>query len=964
MSHEPTADASPSASDTAAGDDPGGSSRRGWRGRSREWQAVAGLLRAAEGGRGGVLLVEGPSGMGKSRLLREAIDAAAERGFVLARGTADEPSRLRPLEPLMSALGESPQSLREAGAGVHSEAIDVRLWLVEQLQARLEERVGRGPVLITLDDLHWAGPTTLLALRSLIPELASYPLVWILSRTLTGVSEPGMDRLYDVLEHDGATRIGLDALDSGAMAEVVADVLGAAPDPALLALAAEAGGNPYLLVELFEGLQDEGGVAVADGRARLISRQVPLRIQAIVRGRLSRLSAHTRHLLQVAAVLGRSFSVDDLAEMLGRSTGELLPALEEAEAAAVVIPAGDLLTFRHHLLWRAVTETISEPIRLALHRQAGAMLLNRGGSAIPAAAHLMRYVRQGDSHALAGLDRAVGEVLASSPQTAADLAVRALELTLPADPGRFDRTVTAVYALTAGGRLSEASELARTVLDQTTEPGQAARLRYELSYVLMLAGHPAEAVAEAEKVLTEHDLPDELRDLAEHVVFRGLFVGFDYARGRERAEEVLTGGAGRSHSAVVGAHTLLTHIAWTEGRAADAIGHTREAARIANAGPIRVQHSHPRLDLAALLTNLRRLDEAETVLRAADDEITTLGHTAHAANPSLFRARLRLAADRLEDAAAEAEAGLAMADDLGVRAYVLLGISVLAIVAVRRGDLDTAARHVEHYEAQHQAGQGVMYGNVWGNWAMAMVAEAGGGAQRARETFGTPYTDARKRRWLLMVEADAAAWLTRVALAAGDRSGAETVTATAEHLARGNPDFPTLAASAAHAHGILRDDATALARAAASYLGAWSRASAAEDLGVLLARTAGDGGSGHEAAVRSLEQALDGYQRTGALRDAARIRARLRELGVRRRHWTSAERPDSGWASLTDTERKVTALVARGLTNPQIATQMFISSHTVKFHLRQVFRKLGIGSRVELARLATEHSPDPMAIDT
>jgi hypothetical protein len=85
-----SAGVSPSASDTSAGVDLGRSSRRGWRGRTREWGLVAGLLRAAQSGCGRVLLVEGQSGIGKSRLLAEAVEAAAGCGFVLARGTADE----------------------------------------------------------------------------------------------------------------------------------------------------------------------------------------------------------------------------------------------------------------------------------------------------------------------------------------------------------------------------------------------------------------------------------------------------------------------------------------------------------------------------------------------------------------------------------------------------------------------------------------------------------------------------------------------------------------------------------------------------------------------------------------------------------------------------------------------------------------------------------------------------------
>jgi DNA-binding CsgD family transcriptional regulator len=92
------------------------------------------------------------------------------------------------------------------------------------------------------------------------------------------------------------------------------------------------------------------------------------------------------------------------------------------------------------------------------------------------------------------------------------------------------------------------------------------------------------------------------------------------------------------------------------------------------------------------------------------------------------------------------------------------------------------------------------------------------------------------------------------------------------------------------------------------------------------------------------------------LRDARRVRRRLRGLGIRRGHFTSANRPRSGWESLTDTERAVSALVAQGLTNQKIASELFLSPHTVAFHLRQVFRKLDIGSRVDLARQLTERS--------
>lgn len=904
-----------------------------------------------------MLLVEGQSGMGKSRMLADAVEAAAERGFTLARGAADEPSQLAPLVPLLSALGESPHTLREAQDATR-DATDVRLRLIEHLQTRLEKRAARGPLLIALDDLQWADPTTVLALRALIPELASYPLVWILSRT-TGGAPSGVDRLYEVLERDGATRVVLEPLGDQAVTEVIADVLGAPPGPELLALTVVTAGNPFMLVELLRGLHDEGAVTVIDGEARLVSRRLPRRVQEIARTRMARLSPHTRHLLQVAAVLGRKFRVDDLADMFDEPPSRLLPSIEEAEAAGVVVPADEQLTFRHDLLWKAVTETVTLPVRQALHRQAAEILLRRGGSAIPAAAHLMRYARPGDLHALDGLDQAVHEVLPSSPQSAADLAVRALELTPAGGPGRFDRTVTAVYALTTSGRLPEAAAFARTAMSQAPLPDQAARLRYELAYALLLAGRPVDAVAEAEEALARPELPAELRGLAEQVLCRALCASHDFRRGQALAEEIVAPGTGHSPAAQVGARMLLSYMAWADGDARAGLEEAREAVRIAPRNEVQAQRVHPRLHLATVLTDVREFDAADAQLQRVTEEIAEFGHVAYAACPAIFRARLRLAEGRLDDAAAEAEAGLALADEMGMHAFVLLGLSALIIVNLHRGDIDAAAVWARRYAERHEAG--AMFGLARGRWAAALLAEAREGPGRALDVLRVPYTDPDERRWLLMAEPDCAPWLTRTALAAGDRPGAETVAETAESLARANPDFLTLMASAAHAVGILRSDRAALSHAAAAYPGPWGRASAAEDLGVLLATCAPKvtDGTGDGSAIEALDAALDGYQRIGALRDAARIRARLRRLGVRRRHWTQSERPVSGWPSLTDTERSVAALVARGLTNPQVAAQMFVSPHTVKFHLKQVFRKLGIGSRVELARLATEHMSAP-----
>jgi predicted ATPase len=160
-----------------------------------------------------------------------------------------------------------------------------------------------------------------------------------------------------------------------------------------------------------------------------------------------------------AAVLGPAFRLEDAAEMLGQTPATLLPAVEEAMDAAIMTAADHAFAFRHQLLRRAVGEMTPRPARTALHRQYGQMLLTRGESAARAASHLLQAAHPGDPASLAGLDQAAAQTLRSAPQTAAGLALRALELTPPEAPDALSRALAAAEALTAAGRLDQAARI-------------------------------------------------------------------------------------------------------------------------------------------------------------------------------------------------------------------------------------------------------------------------------------------------------------------------------------------------------------------------------------------------------------------------------------------------------------------------------------------------------------------------
>jgi DNA-binding CsgD family transcriptional regulator len=200
-------------------------------------------------------------------------------------------------------------------------------------------------------------------------------------------------------------------------------------------------------------------------------------------------------------------------------------------------------------------------------------------------------------------------------------------------------------------------------------------------------------------------------------------------------------------------------------------------------------------------------------------------------------------------------------------------------------------------------------------------------------------------------DADAAVLLVRGALADGDRSKAARLATSTRQLAEARPGNSDLAAAAAHARGLVEDDSASLEQAASTYRAPLARAKATEDAGLAWA-----GRGNQDNAVASLREAYALYEQLGTVGAMARVRSQLRATGVRLHHWKRAAKPAYGWESLTETEQRIADLVAQGLSNRQVAGRLFLSTHTVAFHLRHIYWKLDVNSRVQLARLAAEQA--------
>jgi DNA-binding CsgD family transcriptional regulator len=901
----------------------------GLHGRGLERRKIIDVLHAARAGSATVLLIDGRAGTGKSRMLREAVAIAEQRRYtVLCNSSCNSTALPRspssvPAEP--GAITRPPPAARTPGPSPEPQS-----WLVEQLNARLEEQAVVGPVLVALDDLQWTDPAWLSVLST--THASSYPIVWVLTRRAEDGDGP-LDMLY-ALPYESTTRIELEPLPHTAVVELVADLLSTRPSPALMALVADAGGYPLLITELIRGLREEGRLVTNPDGVQLRSTELPRRVEAIVRHQLSGLSARSRQLLQVASVLGQTFALPDAAQMLRETTATLLPALEEALTAGVLVSRADRVAFNHGLVWRVVLDSIPVSVRHALRYDIGLMLVARSDAGPP-------ETTRGDQMRPAGRLDVVPWPAGPDPDD-----TTATELLEPADPATPAEVISAMDARLAAGHLASAARLARRALAGPLPELTAAELRCRLTHILIMAGQPADALASIAGVPADPGLPRHIHQHAAAGRVLALSMA-DPPRARVEAAEILSSSARHDGdpAAVTAAATLST-LLWEDGQLAVGLRLGRAAVDDITDTTPSTWSTHARLELARKYSNCQELDRAEELIRQAKKEIDECGLALHSAAPGVARARLLALAGHLSEAQLEASTALTLARELGANLLIPLVLSVLAMVALRTGDLLAAAEYVRQYRSELAAGSPVRWSTQY-DWVEVLLVAEQDSPRQAAQLIRTRFADLPRQRALYVEEPGAAAWFVRLGRAAGDADLARAAVDTIARLAAANPDFPAIVTAAMHARSLWHRDGSGLGVAADEHREPWAAACAAEDLAECLL----DAGCDAKTAVARLGTALQRFETIGACRDAARLRKQLRAHGVRRRPVAPPKQASSGWQSLNEIERSISHLVNQGLTNRQIAQRVYLSAHTVNYHLRQIFRKLDINSRVELARL-------------
>ena len=370
--------------------------------------ALTADLDAAAGGRGGVVLVAGEPGIGKTRLAEELAAAAVARGALALWGRCWEGEGAPAFWPWIQVVRAyvqtvDPAALRsEMGAGaadiaqvvsavrdqlpelpappsVEPEAARFRLF--DSLAGFLRTAAARRPLLLVLDDLHWADAPSLALLRFLGRELehATGPLVvGIYRHTEVDRGQPLVATLADLTRGQHSRRLLLGGLDEREVAGFVALVAGVAPSPELAsAVYRQTDGNPFFVTEVVRLLASQSRLDHAEGGSPALAAGLPEGVRAVVAERLGRLSDGCRQVLEVAAVVGRDFELRVLEPASGLDSDRLLELLEEAEAARVIteVPGGlGRWRFAHALVREVLYEGLPAARRVRLHGRVGEAL--------------------------------------------------------------------------------------------------------------------------------------------------------------------------------------------------------------------------------------------------------------------------------------------------------------------------------------------------------------------------------------------------------------------------------------------------------------------------------------------------------------------------------------------------------------------------------------------------------------
>jgi DNA-binding CsgD family transcriptional regulator len=917
------------------------------------------------------LVVSGEPGIGKTRLLRELAERAAARRHPVFVGRGAELESDMPFAIWIDALDDHVASLGErrlealigervaelarvlpsAGDGGGAGGLqDERFHAYRAVRALLQRMAMGTPVVLILDDVHWADDASLELIAHLLRRPP--PAGMLIALAFRAGQVP--NTLLAALEAAG--RDGLvTGIELGPLTQAEADALLGAPAQPFLYR--QSGGNPFYLEELARA----GAPAAPAGEdADVVG--VPPAVAAALGQEVAGLPEGARLLAWGGAVAGEPFDLDLAAAAAGLTEAATLAAIDELLAARVAGPTDvpRRYRFRHPLVRRAVYDGAGEAWRLQAHARAADALAARPGALAARAHHVEQSARVGDDAAAAVLEQAGHQAAARAPAIAArwfDAALRLLGAETGGDPfRRLGLLVPLAGALVATGRLESALER----LDEALALVEMADLRVRL----------IAACAGCENLLGRHDaaharllaalgaLEDQhgaaAAALHAELAADALYDSdFEAMRGwAERAVDTARSLNDRGLEAL--ATALLCFAEYNLGHAAEAATVCDESAAVLDALPDD--------QLAMRIDAAYYLGFAEYFCERYDDSIRHLRrgiNVSRASGQGQFVVPMQLGLahglevrGRLAEAAETADAALEAARLAGNRQLIGWALVSDAWMAAAAGDVDHARSSGEEAialldvlddsvltRATH-AHLGVM-------WIDIGEIDRGLASFRAVGMPDFPSIEPGRRGWMY-------ASLARAELMRGDREAALAYASRSGEVLDGL-DLPFADGWLLHSRAALALDGGDAAEAASLALAGAARFDAVDaPLAAARCRTlAGEAlaaAGRREDGVRELQRAEAELSALGAVRHRDEAARELRRLGER---VTARQRRGGGEGldALSGREREIAELVAEGRTNREIGGELFLSEKTVEGHLTRVFAKLGVTSRAEVAEV-------------